>query len=109
MPEKRYEIRSEDSALDVQVHGKVYYAPFVVADEEDRPLTLEELKELVLGKSVIHKSYGNGVVAEIVDGIVEIDFAGKPHKFQFPSVFTGFVRAEDEEIQQRILQTIETM
>ncbi|MCQ2081899.1 MAG: AAA domain-containing protein [Lachnospiraceae bacterium] len=109
LPEKRYEIRSEDSALDVQVHGKVYYAPFVVADEEDRPLTLEELKELVLGKSVIHKSYGNGVVAEIDDGIVEIDFAGKPHKFQFPSVFTGFVRAEDEEIQQRILQTIETM
>jgi superfamily I DNA and/or RNA helicase len=39
LPEKRYEIRSEDNALDVQVYGTVYYAPFVRADEEDEPLT----------------------------------------------------------------------
>jgi hypothetical protein len=35
LPEKRYEIRSEDNALDVQVHGIVYYAPFARDDNEE--------------------------------------------------------------------------
>lgn len=102
LPEKRYEIRSEDNALDVQVHGTVYYAPFAKADEEDRPLTLEELKSLVLDKGVTHKKYGNGVVAGHKDNLVEIDFAGAIHNFPFPGCFAGFVRAEDEEIQQKL-------
>ena len=33
LPEKRYEIRSEETAVDVQVHGEVYYAPFKIDKE----------------------------------------------------------------------------
>lgn len=102
LPEKRYEIRSEDNALDVQVHGTVYYAPFSRADEEDRPLTLEELKELALNKDVTHSKYGNGFVAGYSDNLVEIDFTGHVHKFKFPSCFAGFVKAENEEVQQKL-------
>lgn len=102
LPEKRYEIRSEESALDVQVHGTVYYAPFAKADEEDRPLTIDELKELVLHERVTHGKYGNGVVAGHADNLIEIDFAGSIHKFPFPGCFAGHVRAEDEEIQQKL-------
>ena len=102
LPEKRYEIRSEDNALDVQVHGTVYYTPFARADEEDRPLTIEELKELVLNEEVTHKKFGNGIVSEYQDNLVKIDFAGSTHKFPFPACFAGFVKAENEEIQQKL-------
>ena len=35
LPEKRYEIRSEDNAIDVQVYGSAYYAPFAETDLDD--------------------------------------------------------------------------
>ena len=88
--------------MDVQVHGTVYYAPFARADEEDRPLTLEELQELVLNEEVIHKKFGNGIVSEYQDNLVVIDFAGSIHRFPFPACFAGFVKVENEEIQQKL-------
>ena len=53
LPEKRYEIRSEDNALDVQVHGISKYIPFdVVIDREtednnDNIKLINELKGLL--------------------------------------------------------------
>lgn len=40
MPERRYEVRSEENALDVQVHGKSIYIPFKDIENHDE---VEEL------------------------------------------------------------------
>ena len=49
-----------------------------------------------------HSKYGNGFVAGYSDNLVEIDFTGHVHKFKFPSCFAGFVKAENEEVQQKL-------
>jgi len=74
LPEKRYEIRSEETAVDVQVHGDVYYAPFAKADEEDRPLTIDELSSVVLNESVQHGKYGTGIITACDGKIIEVEF-----------------------------------
>ena len=107
LPEKRYEIRSEETAVDVQVHGEVYYAPFAQADEEDRPITLEELSHVVINESVEHGKYGIGVVKACDDKIIDVEFESGNHKFSFPYCFNGFIKAENIELQKKIERLIE--
>lgn len=107
LPEKRYEIRSEETAVDVQVHGEVYYAPFAQADEEDRPITLEELSHAVINESVEHGKYGIGVVKACDDKIIDVEFESGNHKFSFPYCFNGFIKAENIELQKKIERLIE--
>lgn len=107
LPEKRYEIRSEDNAVDIQVHGAVYYAPIAQADEEDRPLTDQELAEEVLNKGVYHASYKNGTVVACDDKHITVSFSGSEHSFQFPKCFEEYLKADDPELQQKIEVCIE--
>ncbi len=101
-PEKRYEIRSEDSAIDVQVHGTVSYAPFEKADEEDRPMALGEILEAILGKSVYHDKYGEGRVTDCEESYLSASFDGEVHKFPFPMCLEGSLSLEDKELNDQI-------
>ncbi len=107
VPEKRYEIRSEETAVDVQVHGEVYYAPFEAADEEDRPLTLEELAQQLIGQEVSHAQYGIGTVTECEDRLIKVSFDGEEHKFAFPYGLKGHLSVEDQYLQEKINQILE--
>lgn len=101
-PEKRYEIRSEDSAVDVQVHGIVNYIPFEKAEEEDRPMTMEEILEAILGKPVYHEAYGDGRVTDCDEKYLTASFDGNPHKFPFPICLEGSLSLEDKELAAQI-------
>lgn len=107
LPEKRYEIRSEETAVDVQVHGDVYYAPFAKADEEDRPLTIDELSSVVLNESVQHGKYGTGIITACDGKIIEVEFESGDHKFSFPYCFNGYLKADNVELQEKIERVIE--
>ncbi len=102
LPEKRYEIRSEENAVDIQVHGSVYYAPIARADEEDRPLTVEELAAAVLDQGVFHMKYQNGRVVSCDGKTITVEFSGTDRTFAFPSCFEGFLKADDPEFQNKI-------
>lgn len=107
VPEKRYEIRSEETAVDVQVHGDVYYAPFEAADEEDRPLALEELAQQLIGQEVSHAQYGTGTVTECEDRLIKVSFDGEEHRFAFPYGLKGHLSVKDEYLQEKINQILE--
>lgn len=55
----------------------------------DKSLIEEELDKLAKGDEVFHIKFGDGIVAGIDDGIIEIDFFGELKKFPFPDAFTG--------------------
>ena len=93
--------------MDIQVHGSVYYAPIAQADEEDRPLTVEELAEEVLNEGVYHTGYKNGTVVACDGNHITVSFSGTEKTFIFPKCFDGFLRADDPELQQKIEVCIE--
>ncbi|MGN0340789.1 MAG: AAA domain-containing protein [Lachnospira sp.] len=107
LPEKKYEIRSEENAVDVQVHGEVYYAPFAKADEEDRPMTIEELVNAVLEETVTHGKYGDGSVINCDGKYIEVEFESGVHTFSFPFCFDGHLTLNSNiELQEKILRVV---
>lgn len=101
-PEKRYEVRSEESAVDIQVHGIVKYYPFEKADEEDRPMRIDEILDAILGKSVYHDTYGDGRVTDCDEKYLTASFDGVAHKFPFPICLEGSLSLEDKELAMQI-------
>lgn len=110
LPEKRYEIRSEDTAVDVQVHRENETTVVIpkIASPEEQPKA-QEVKPSVekqaevrpdtgikVGDKVKHKSGAEGTVFAINDkddyAIIEIHFPDGDKKFQYPDAFKkGFL------------------
>ncbi len=57
---------------------------------------------------VKHKLYGIGMVAEQEISYITVEFPEKTVKFKYPSAFEEFIVAEDEELQESILQEIKS-
>ena len=51
-PQKRYEIRSEENAIDVQVHGASDYLPFWTEDKQNSGPTIDEIKDMLIGQNL---------------------------------------------------------
>lgn len=109
LPEKRYEVRSEENAVDIQVHGTVYYKPIAKADEDDRPLTVDELARKVINKQVHHATFHNGTVTSCNENYITVSFAGISKTFLFPKCFDGFLRVENAELQKELKKCIDNM
>lgn len=62
-------------------------------------LEIEELME----ETVVHKSFGKGVVKSANVNYLEVDFPGKNKKstFAYPLCFDGFLTLENEENRQK--------
>jgi len=59
-----------------------------------------------IGKIVIHKSYGKGLVTLIDDGFISVSFDIGLKKFNFPDVFKTFLTAEDPIVGSEIDKAI---
>ena len=48
--------------------------------------------EEIIGETVIHKSFGNGIIREAHDKYLEVEFSEKKKqcKFMYPSCFDGY-------------------
>ena len=105
-PEKRYEIRSEDTAVDVQVHRKsseshqIPPEPAEISPKEHKPeinpQTPKSIDDVDVGDIVKHKSWGKGIVTSINDNketaIITIRFDIGEKSFQYPNAFlNGFL------------------
>lgn len=108
-PEKRYEIRSEDSAIDVQVHGKSDYLPFIVEDEANRTPTEDEMKNMLIEQEVFHTSFKEGVIDRIEGNNIIVDFADGMHKFIFPDGLKTHLFLKDENVLSKFKKYIETI
>ena len=58
------------------------------------------------GKNVKHKLYGIGIVEQQDANYIVIKFNQKTIRFSYPSAFETFLKAEDETIQNEILQEV---
>ena len=57
----------------------------------------------LLGKRVMKTgSHAIGVIKEVRDGMVFVDFHGEIRKFQYPAAFAGLLELEDENIHREI-------
>ncbi len=106
-PEKRYEIRSEEKAIDVQIHGDVEYATFVRLDDEVKHSDVKNggtdvIMTYLKGKSVKHSSFGTGVITDCDDKNVTVSFSGEKKFFQFPGCFEKFLVIEDELLRDKM-------
>lgn len=63
----------------------------------------------LIGISVEHKKFGTGVVKELSEGRISIDFNGKIIKLQYPDAFEEFLTATDPDIQREVLLEIEAI
>lgn len=63
----------------------------------------------LLGKKVVHKFFGEGIVSEIEGNIVTIKFEKKsePSQFSYPASFRDFLKAADDEIEASIRADVE--
>lgn len=64
----------------------------------------------LINQTVIHKSFGKGIIIRIVDKkYLEVDFTekGKVSKFAYPSCFYGFLTLEDSSLQVEIDAVVE--
>lgn len=107
-PEKRYEIRSEDNAVDVQIHRPKNVPQFVFdilpKKEPVRPLEQTyssakrlgiKLDDLKIGSKVEHESFKTGKVVEInkENNLILVKFEAGEKKFVFPDAFQkGFLK-----------------
>lgn len=55
-----------------------------------------------MGYRVKHKSYGEGTVKSIRDGIIEVEFGNQLKKFQFPKAFGPFLATDDPELMEKV-------
>ncbi len=68
------------------------------------------LREELIGQSVINKGYGKGTIKDFDGERIEVEFTSKTTKFQFPKSFSdGFVKAEDEKLQEVIMVAAEEL
>ena len=62
--------------------------------------------EKFLKQEVRHISFGKGIIDNIYDGKIQIDFSGMMKVFKFPDVFDSFLMFEDELFQLEIKEII---
>ena len=99
-PQKRYEIRSEDNAIDVQVHGTSEYLPLWSDDRKKCPPTENEIKDLLISQKVFHAKYGDGNIIGFDGKYIVVDFADGQYKFIFPDGFKNHLLLLDEDVKQ---------
>ena len=65
--------------------------------------------EKLVNQSVIHKSYGKGIVQNIDEKYLEVNFVHREKvcRFVYPSCFYNFLVLEDEVLQEEINSVIE--
>ena len=65
--------------------------------------------EKLVNRTVIHKSFGKGIIRSVDEKYLEVDFMekGKVSKFPYPSCFNGFLTMEDYELQLEISSVVE--
>ncbi|MBQ7920176.1 MAG: hypothetical protein IJ324_09595 [Lachnospiraceae bacterium] len=65
--------------------------------------------EKLVNQTVIHKSFGKGIIRSVDEKYLEVDFMekGKVSKFPYPSCFNGFLIMEDCELQPEITSVVE--
>lgn len=69
---------------------------------------MEFKKENLIGKKVLHKTFGAGIIKTFDNDYVYIEFNNcTVKKFQFPKAFEGFLKAVDEDAQRWIGSIIE--
>ncbi len=56
----------------------------------------------IIGKSVVHDSFGKGVVADVRENIILIKFTEGEKKFLFPDSFSRFITFEDKDEQKKV-------
>lgn len=61
----------------------------------------------LVGKKVKHVKFGEGIITNKREGIVEIDFLGNNKKFHFPDAFVKFITCMDNKIQSEIDKILE--
>ena len=127
LPERRYEVRSEETALDVQVYGESRYLPFEQVNskvdssrESDKGisyqidaasgnLTLETFSEMIIGEEVTHSRYGKGTIRKVGNGYVYVDFwVEKGKMFKYPDSLTSFLKMTDEYLAEGAKRLVES-
>lgn len=65
--------------------------------------------EKLVNQTVIHKSFGKGIIRSVDEKYLEVDFAekGKVSKFPYPGCFHGFLTIEDSSLQPEIEAVVE--
>lgn len=65
--------------------------------------------ESLIGETMIHNSFGAGIIREVHENYLEVDFAEKKKqcKFLYPSCFDGYARLENKAKQRRIQADLE--
>ena len=67
-----------------------------------------EIEKLVK-EIVVHKLFGTGIITNVEDKYLEIDFPEKNRKskFAYPSCFNGFLTLKNEERQEEVQKDLE--
>lgn len=65
--------------------------------------------EKLVNQTVIHKSFGKGVIRSVDEKYLEVDFMekGKISKFSYPGCFHGFLTVVDSSLQPKIEAVVE--
>lgn len=65
--------------------------------------------EKLVNQTVIHKSFGKGIIRSVDEKYLEVDFIkkGKVSTFSYPGCFHGFLTIEDGILQQEIDAVVE--
>ena len=65
--------------------------------------------EKLVNQTVIHKSFGKGIIRSVDEKYLEVDFIekGKVSKFPYPGCFHGFLTIEDSSLQTEIEAVVE--
>ena len=61
----------------------------------------------LIGLKVKHAVFGAGVITEMEGNYITVEFAAKTSRFVYPDAFEKFIRAEDENVQKTILESIQ--
>ena len=101
-PQKRYEIRSEENAIDVQVHGASDYLPFWTEDKQNSGPTIDEIKDMLIGQTVFHYKFKNGVIEGFDNNTLFINFADGSRKFNFPDCLKTYIYLTNAEVRQTV-------
>lgn len=60
----------------------------------------------LLNLKIKHKVFGIGIITEISDNYLTIDFATKKSKFVYPDAFEKFIVADDPSVQIKIMEEV---
>lgn len=65
--------------------------------------------EKLVNQTVIHKSYGKGIIRSADEKYLEVDFIekGKVSKFSYPLCFNGFLTLQDSDLRTEITFVVE--